>query len=187
MWSQCGGQPSTFQLVDTLERGSELVRVLPTSTDLLGPFCVSLLSSALTFNHVSGCSIRLGPLSTKESKISVFFENTQGSFHSSSVFETLLTKAARLCFFTYHFGTEAQIIGQMWKLPSKSPNKPSCFTNRKYSGESPLSSGDPSVPSLPVETTNSTERYIYHDFSDTHVPMIKFINWSQSGMNTNDQ
>ena len=111
MWSQCGGQPSTFQLVDTLELGSELVRVLPTSTELLGPFCVSLLSSALTFNYVSGCSIRLGPLSMRESKISVFFENTQGSLHSSSVFETLLTKAARLCFFTYHFGTEAQIIG----------------------------------------------------------------------------
>ena len=132
MWSRCGGQPSTFQSVDALECGSELVRVLPTSTELLRPFC--LLSSALTFNYVSGCSIRLGPLSTRESKISVFFENTRGFLHSSSVFETLLTTAARLCFFTYHFGTEAQITGQMWKLPSKSPNQPSCFTNRKYSG-----------------------------------------------------
>ena len=48
MWSQCGGQPSTFQLVDTLELGSELVRVLPTSTELLGlsPWCYLMLWAA---------------------------------------------------------------------------------------------------------------------------------------------
>lgn len=59
---------------EALESGGKPMMLLPASAELLYPFCLSLLSLALTFTHLADAQSERSSLSGKESKVSLLFE-----------------------------------------------------------------------------------------------------------------